>query len=1032
MVLKYSNNRLNSGATMRRHAAVKPFRGYYSNVPLPETISIELRGHQSSSDDNAIFQDTLDMIYDYLDFEGPNISSYYADDGTPKQQGFFNVYPYDDSAAEISLEEKAKKLAKANILEPSSDTIEVQINVNSFFMGTVCNNNKRIFTWKSSHKCGSKCNTRQARKLKRKLRINKNKRGLQHCNENTQDQNYQNSPNYVPKGITINIQTSHISDARVMTKPWLSKDITNSNISYFKQKGFVNGIKSDFKGFNNHLLKRDLIEAIDDSVYSDEWPHEYDVSCEDYTFFNEQIEDHSTPILESTITFPTVFCLEDYIVHPFENSHEQQSYEKKTNLIKTNPASSELIEKHSKGSWILMTENTPEHHDFDLDSGIDSATGSTSGDTREEDSQEDSFGEPEEKVDHFFDLQGSVSHFLASFMQVELVLPQEFEILKLSSFHDSKYQTKDFKQGQCTLTFANCYPPTFVSKLNDKQNYHHNWYLIGRAAKQSQEKQWTWQIHLGNDNMSSEDKIIKDTFCNTFQEFVLCEISLQNLVAIFQDTIEKHTDNESKQAQNFTKPKYSSKYCPWRNLTYIVNECSKLYSVEDAFNIISKSSQEDYSYNISEVKEDSYIAWHLEDIEDEAEPIFCEICYLPCSYSEHGDSQALALTPCKHIFCLSCWSGHIHIGLKGASPILCMDSKCKQELEETLLRSLAPGYMVSNWQQRMQEKEIEKNQTMCWCPNTRCDKVAVIEENSAKVNQFGSLVICDCNTSWCFSCQKEPHWPASCDQAEAVRKLALKAGADSSIPISHTDFFIELKRCPGCRYPIEKSEGCPSMVCRMCWLNFCWNCLRPVDHNVYSCRARTDNFITYNLQNKLISNIPIKFFPKFMQIRKKVIEMEKNSAKFIIPTFQFSKHKFLKYSRNIVASLNYKNEMNAEDVKSIALATFNFIREIYVVLQSFYILLSFVHLRKDKPSAQSFTSSAKSLEFIAYRLEERILNKKLSELYKNSNTVEELVVIGRKHLRTLKTSVKFMQDLTKDIDTHEIGNLDPKSFMRFM
>ena len=36
---------------------------------------------------------------------------------------------------------------------------------------------------------------------------------------------------------------------------------------------------------------------------------------------------------------------------------------------------------------------------------------------------------------------------------------------------------------------------------------------------------------------------------------------------------------------------------------------------------------------------------------------------------------------------------------------------------------------------------------------------------------------------------------------------------------------VEVKRCPKCKYPIEKNGGCPHMSCGMCGTSFCWQCL---------------------------------------------------------------------------------------------------------------------------------------------------------------------------------------------------------------
>ncbi|CAG9332552.1 unnamed protein product [Blepharisma stoltei] len=47
------------------------------------------------------------------------------------------------------------------------------------------------------------------------------------------------------------------------------------------------------------------------------------------------------------------------------------------------------------------------------------------------------------------------------------------------------------------------------------------------------------------------------------------------------------------------------------------------------------------------------------------------------------------------------------------------------------------------------------------------------------------------------------------------------------------------KLCPMCGFPIEKSGGCPHMICQHCTHEFCWNCLTEYDsHNYGKCEYR--------------------------------------------------------------------------------------------------------------------------------------------------------------------------------------------------
>ena len=50
----------------------------------------------------------------------------------------------------------------------------------------------------------------------------------------------------------------------------------------------------------------------------------------------------------------------------------------------------------------------------------------------------------------------------------------------------------------------------------------------------------------------------------------------------------------------------------------------------------------------------------------------------------------------------------------------------------------------------------------------------------------------------------------------------------SSIPFSSAED-AKIKRCPICRIPIERNDGCAQMMCKRCKHVFCWYCLASLD-----------------------------------------------------------------------------------------------------------------------------------------------------------------------------------------------------------
>jgi len=92
---------------------------------------------------------------------------------------------------------------------------------------------------------------------------------------------------------------------------------------------------------------------------------------------------------------------------------------------------------------------------------------------------------------------------------------------------------------------------------------------------------------------------------------------------------------------------------------------------------------------------------------------------------------------------------------------------------------------------------------------------------------------------FCFTCGKDPHWPARCEQMDLWKKKLENENIDTSDHKENPNSFEEIandlwlkantRPCPKCHVPIEKNEGCNHMTCsnRRCKHEFCWICRQP-------------------------------------------------------------------------------------------------------------------------------------------------------------------------------------------------------------
>ncbi|KAG4079335.1 hypothetical protein HA402_008027 [Bradysia odoriphaga] len=66
-------------------------------------------------------------------------------------------------------------------------------------------------------------------------------------------------------------------------------------------------------------------------------------------------------------------------------------------------------------------------------------------------------------------------------------------------------------------------------------------------------------------------------------------------------------------------------------------------------------------------------------------------------------------------------------------------------------------------------------------------------------------------------------------QKQEERRQAERASEDTVLKTT--------KKCPNCKSPIEKKEGCNAMLCTMCGYRFCWGCLGPEHGHNWVCNG---------------------------------------------------------------------------------------------------------------------------------------------------------------------------------------------------
>lgn len=91
-----------------------------------------------------------------------------------------------------------------------------------------------------------------------------------------------------------------------------------------------------------------------------------------------------------------------------------------------------------------------------------------------------------------------------------------------------------------------------------------------------------------------------------------------------------------------------------------------------------------------------------------------------------------------------------------------------------------------------------------------------------------------CQHEQCFKCKEDWH-KGTCRAARRKREARLKAkGLLSGGGMALYRWTHNIKKCPKCKVPVQRIEGCNHMTCAVCEHQFCWMCRGKYTDNHYA------------------------------------------------------------------------------------------------------------------------------------------------------------------------------------------------------
>jgi hypothetical protein len=187
--------------------------------------------------------------------------------------------------------------------------------------------------------------------------------------------------------------------------------------------------------------------------------------------------------------------------------------------------------------------------------------------------------------------------------------------------------------------------------------------------------------------------------------------------------------------------------------------------------------------------------------------ILCVVCWTP--------AEEPLETSCGHTYCTACFDSQA--SSTSDFPICCLGDSgaCNAPFALPELRRLLAGHTFETLLETSLTTFIRSHpKQVQYCSTPDCSRFYRVSQESAAI-----VFDCDhCLTSICTACHTGAHDQVSCADA--------KAGRDGTDAFAQWKNSNDVRDCPACAAPIQKSEGCNHMTCRSCGAHICWQCMR--------------------------------------------------------------------------------------------------------------------------------------------------------------------------------------------------------------
>ncbi|KAI0372099.1 hypothetical protein BV20DRAFT_964825 [Pilatotrama ljubarskyi] len=192
-----------------------------------------------------------------------------------------------------------------------------------------------------------------------------------------------------------------------------------------------------------------------------------------------------------------------------------------------------------------------------------------------------------------------------------------------------------------------------------------------------------------------------------------------------------------------------------------------------------------------------------------ASDVVCPVCL--------GDVSHPVTLACGHTWCKACMVGYLNASVDNKTfPLTCLadEARCSQPIAlSTAQRLLSTGEFDAIVNAAFTAYVQQRPNEYHYCPTPDC---AQVYRKMARVPKGAPALQCpSCLVRICPHCDMEYHETVSCQDRNPEDEMLFE----------HWKMGHDVKDCPSCRVPIERTAGCNHMTCASCKIHICWACL---------------------------------------------------------------------------------------------------------------------------------------------------------------------------------------------------------------